>query len=887
MLAAGETGLTAEALAVAVWGDLHDRAGSVKSCLAEMRRLLPGRVPLGTSGGYRVRLAGGDVLDLEEFRKLAADGMVLARSGDREAAALLLRQALELWGDPPLEDLPGGVPPLHNIRASLLSERATALAMFFRLEMEFGRHHAILSGLRKEAEREPLAEEWHELLMRSLYLGGRRGEALRHYTDVADTLRRETGHPPGKALRQAYAEISADTQGAAPPRPGRVVLPRPAQLPPDITDFVGRRQETQHLTRLLTPRPDTTATPVVLVSGMGGLGKTALAVHAAHLLRPLYPGGQLFVSLSRTATVGEVLAELLTSLGVPAAELPPTASARSAVLRTILAGRRMLIVIDNAETLHQAQPFLPGAAGCGVIITSRVMLHGPGVRHVQLTHLDGGEALTLLEEIVGADRVSRESGAAGEVLEACGGLPLAVRVAGARLLAQPHWPLRLLADRLTELEGGGLAVAASIGESYDALDDGARRAFRVLALAGPGDWPMWLAEMLLGAGQGDAALETLTTHSLLSPAGADRLGHPRYRQHDLVRDYAAARLAERRGERDQGVARLLLGWLVLADRACAQIPGEPAFPPPARLPSTLHAPPRALELIDADPGGWLARECTQLLEVVRLACADRRFRQGYGIAMRLSPHLYRAGRVRDAHDMWRTVMRAAAAADVRLAAEARHRVAALTARGPDGPARALPMLDTCVEVFAELVDRQPWARSLALRAWCLAESGEAGRAEEDARRAVELAGLAGDRHVELVCLRTLGVVASARGRHAEAVAAAGAAVEIGRTITGRGDAAYEAFAAAGLAGVLVAAGQAGRALAVCEAALPLARRVGHPVTQASLAERAGDALMLLGREQEAAAWFGEAVALCGTDGAVPHRAARYAAKLRTATGGPV
>ncbi|MFI6511867.1 BTAD domain-containing putative transcriptional regulator [Streptosporangium sp. NPDC050855] len=895
--------IAVERLMLAVWGDTHARKEALKTHVSELRLLVPGRIPPAGPDGYRLRLLPGDTVDVDTFHDLVATGERLAEAGEHRAAVASLREALNLWGADPLADVPTGDPRLRQRRQALLRQRQDAMVLMFETRLALGHHREIVADLRGELEDSPDAESLHVLLVNALYRSGQRVPALQHADAAAGILLEENGDP-GERLRRLRAQIEADGTGpaaAAGAGGAATALPAvPAQLPPDVLDFTGRSHEVERLTGLLTPAPDATGVPIVGISGLPGIGKSALAIHVAHRLRPRFPDGQLFVHLAgrsgRSANVGEMLAELLATLGVPAQDLPPSTVGRAGLLRSVLAGRRVLIVVDDAAGVSQASHFLPGTAGCAVIITGRALLNGAGIRSFPLQPLRGEESLTLLGEIVGTDRVRREPEATRTVLEACGGLPLALRIAGSRLSSQPHWPVELLAsrlqDRLKGLADGDLAVEASIAESYEALSPPARHAFRVLALAGPGDWPMWLTGMLLGAEQADDALAALTSHSLLSPAGADDLGHPRYRQHDLVRDFAEARLAEHVDEWDTTMNRLLLGWLLLADRASAAIPGEPFFPPPARLHWDLHVPVQAQKLIDADPGGWLARECAQLLAVIRAACEENRYRQGYGIALRLASHLYRAGRDRDAEDMWRIIMRTAAAAgDRRLAAEARHRMAALITRGPGGPARALPMLDTCVAVFAELVDRNRWARSLALRAFCAyrlyRDSGGPGveRAARDAGEALELARLTGEGYTELVCLRTLGLVASASGHHAEAIDRCEAALARGRAVTDTsGDAAYEVFAAVALATVLVAAGEAGRALAVCETALDAARGTGHAPAQAALAERAGDALSALGRAREAAQRYGEAVALCGTDEADPHRS-RYDGKLGRATSG--
>lgn len=897
----------ADRLMTVLWGDTHARDGALKTHVSELRTAVPGRIPPSEAAGYRIRLLPGDTTDLDDFRRLAATGQALAGAGDDRASAEVLRTALALWDPDPLADVPAVLPR----RDELLREREEALKGLYEAQLRLGRHREIIPGLRDELEERPLSEQLHLLRMTALYRSGYRPQALQQADVAAAALWEATGSEPGARLRKLRAQIEADSAtpsdpaappvSPSPPTPpapsAPPSLPRtpspPAQLPADITDFTGRRAEVRRLLGLLTPRA--TGMPIVAISGMGGIGKTALAVHVAHRLRPLYPDGQLFVHLGPAPNIEETLTELLAALGVAAHDVPASTAGRAALFRTVLAGRRVLVPIDDAAAAPQAAPFLPGAAGCGVLITSRAVLTGPGIRPYPLEPLQGEDALNLLEEIIGPERVGREPGAAGEVLAACGGLPLAVRIAGARLLAQPHWPVRLMADRLTDrlrgLEAGDLAVAASIGESYDALDDGARRAFRGLAPAGPGDWPMWLAEMLLRACEADRALSTLTVHSLLTPAGTDAFGHPRYRMHDLVRAFAAERLAEDPTGRDVAMERMLFGWLellALADEAT--VGREPYCPPPISLGMERYVPAAARALIVADPDGWVISEAAAIIGVVRTACATGWHRVAYGIASRVSGFLYRRGLRRESEEMWRAVMHAAHAGDDPwLGGEARHRVACLILEEPGGPARARPMLDACVESAERIGHRQALARALAMRAVCdcllVREAGTApaGDPAADARRGLAIARTAGDRYGELACLRALGLAASARADHDQALDHCGRAAAVGAGIADdAGERAYQVWALEALITVQTAAARHREALATAAQARPLAREARNTAAEAAIAELTGDALAAAGRAREAAVAYAEAAALRGEAGAGEARQERCGARRATA-----
>ncbi|MEV7011718.1 BTAD domain-containing putative transcriptional regulator [Streptosporangium sp. NPDC051022] len=897
LLLAGQHGLTTEVLVKAIWDDAlpHARMGSLKSCIAQLRRLLPGCIPAGASSVYRIVLNKDDTFDVDQFRRLVTKGDGLVGRGDLSAGAAALQEALALWGELPLADLPEDV--LSAVRETLLFERKTAVVELVKARLQLGQQREILADLRRESADDPLDEELHALLIRALYRSERRSDALRHYDDAVRVISEVTGRGPGAALRQAHAEATGD--GNPSTATSAVALLSPAQLPLDVADFSGRTAEVAQLIEWLTPRPGATAVPVVGISGLGGVGKSVLATHAAHLLRPMYPDGQLFVDLaamSQKRPIAEVLAELLMSLGVPTHDLPASVAGRAALLRSALAGRRILIMIDDAAGLAHAQPFLPGTAGCGALITSRSVLTGPGIRNLRLQPLGEVEALRLLEEIVGPDRTGREAEATRQVLAVCAGLPLAVRIVGSRLSTQPHWPIRLLADRvkdqLVELADGGLAVAASIAESYDALGADARHAFRVLSLAGAGDWPMWLAEMLLGKENGEAALSMLTMHSLLTPAGIDAMGHPRHRMHDLVRAFAAERLAENSAERDVALERLMCGWAELVALAEQTATGqEPFYPPPLALGMERYMPAAARDLITKDADSWFGAEATTIIGVVRQACDAGWHRLAHGIAARLSAYLFRRGLWRESQAMWRTVMHAAVAGgDAWLAEEARHHVASLILEEPGGPSRARPMLDLCAMSFEAIGHYQGLARALALRATCdymvMRDGGvpPAGDAVADALRGLELARQTRNRYAEVACLRALGLLFRVHGEYDRAIDFARQAVELGGRITAeRGEQTYQIWAAVAYAAVLLKAGHYEQALAVAEQARLSVGGVGTPSAEAEVVVQIAGALVGLGRLEEATGLYEEAAGLFAATG--DPRQGRVVAKRAASLGG--
>ncbi|MEU4234808.1 BTAD domain-containing putative transcriptional regulator [Nonomuraea sp. NPDC026600] len=893
LLLCGPTGIHGEDLMTAMWGDSRGREGSLKTQVSELRILLPDRIPPGGPAGYRLDLRPDDKFDLHAYRALCNDGMALTDRGDYAGAAKALARALGLWGDPPLADVPDGFGKLLLARDELLIDRKGTVMALLQARLHLGQHREILTEVRRALTDDPLSEQLHALLMTALHGEGDRIRALQHFEAVSALLTRETGTGPGAGLRKLRDQIADDEDRSAPaslrPRSAGNAWPPPAQLPPDVIDYTGRDYDVQMLVDYFTAAENDTGVRIASITGPGGVGKSALAVHVAHLVRHAYPDGQLYVRLEgmseRPRDVGQVLAELLGSLGVHLQDLPRTPAERTALLRSLLAGRRMLLVLDDVLGAHQVNPLLPGTAGCGVIISSRMHLAEGAMLRRRLYPLRHHEALHLLGEIIGHERITSEP-AANAIVDACSGFPLAIRVAGGRLTAQPHWTLKYFADRLAELDSDDMGVAATIAaDSYYALPEDARHAFRVVALAGPGDFPAWAATMLLGA-DAENLLETLTTHSLVAPAGTDALGQPRYLQHGLLRSFAADRLAERVAESDAVMDRLLLGWLGLADLADSLIPHEPHSPPPARLSTSLYAPTRARRLIQADPQAWWASEIGNLLNVVRAACRQLRVQSAVGVALRIHSYLFWARRSTDAQDMWRLIMHTATAGgDERFAAEARLRLAILISRLPGGAERAMPMLTLSAEVFGSVVDRRALARSLAARAVAAERlAGEQpqeylSQATGDAVQGLEIAQTARDVHTEVACLRILGRVLSRRGLHAEAIMRCREAVRLAEAMpAGTGQKAYEAYTLWMLGRVELAAGHFDVVLDLCSRRVDLVSPLGHVAGDASYLEMEGDAWMGLGHREEAAERYAAAAAQYEGEG-TEHHADRCRSKL--------
>jgi DNA-binding SARP family transcriptional activator len=460
--------------------------------------------------------------------------------------------------------------------------------------------------------------------------------------EVDQTQVSASAGPPSEEAPGAIAIGAFDEAGELPVAPsgeapaGPWVEP-PAQLPADIGDFTGRETPVAHLCKLLVrdgAASSPGAVPIVVVNGAAGLGKTTLAVHAAHQVRTEFPDGQLYVDLHgaspQSADPGEVLARFLRELGVEGDKVPVSDDERSALYRTRLTGRRVLILLDNAKDAAQVRPLLPGSSSCAVLLTTRNRTPDlAGTRFVDLNVLEDTEALALFSRIVGEERAAAEPDATAEVLVACAGLPLALRICAARLAARSQWRIATLAGRLRsehrrldELSIGDLAVRASFQVSYDSLRSPARgvdpaRVFRMLGLW-QGAWiSLSAAAALLGESADDAdnALEALVDANLLESPAPDW-----YRFHDLLRVYATerAQAEEPEATRGEAVRRLLRWYLETAEAAADTI--SPHRYQVSREPVTAGYPPLEFAGLE-DALAWCDGELANFAAATRQAGA--------------------------------------------------------------------------------------------------------------------------------------------------------------------------------------------------------------------------------------------------------------------------
>jgi DNA-binding SARP family transcriptional activator len=511
LLREGHLTLSTELIS-AIWGDDPPRAaaGTIRTYISRLRRSLvseddaPAVGIDSLGGGYALRLPD-EALDLARYRNHVTRARAARKNTDPASAAAELRAAIALWNGTPLAGVPG--PYAEGQRSALLQSLLTTRVHRLTAELELGHHTEATGELAMLAEEHPLREQFRELLMLALYRSGRQAEALEVFGSVQRHLADELGIDPGPRLQTLHRRILGGdpkllgpTTGPVPIRqppnggvdrrkaPAPVVPPH--QLPADLPDFTGRRRVLADLTEILT-RPD--SVPVVTLAGMGGVGKTALAVHAAHAVRTHFPDGQVFVTLNALGTNPadpyEVLADLLRAFSVPE-PVPDTLDQRAALWRTTLSGRRVLIVLDDARDTAHVRELLPATPGSAVILTGRRLIQDlAGSYSSTLDVFDPDEALALFGRMAGRNRVEAEPAAARDLAAVCSHLPHAVRLLGARLVARPHWSLadfsHRLADEMSQQSTHYeecVAVAAPFARGYRHLDSEQARAFRSLAV---------------------------------------------------------------------------------------------------------------------------------------------------------------------------------------------------------------------------------------------------------------------------------------------------------------------------------------------------------------------------------------------------------------------
>ncbi|MCX4725061.1 BTAD domain-containing putative transcriptional regulator [Streptomyces sp. NBC_01306] len=808
--------------------------------MADLRHRVPGIGPLLVTDGPAYALViDDDQLDLGRFDAQVHDARKAFETyGPREAVELL-HAALELWRGPVLSGLGGAV--LDAAAVAVEDRRLTALEKYYDLRLALSEAAELVSDLRRYVSLYPYQEGFRGQLMLALYRSGRRAEALEEYGRVREQLAEELGIDPGPQLVRVYEAILVETPEAAgpaptgraapaPPAPKPVSTPGvPRTLPCDVADFVGRDAELQLL--LAGAQCEDQGTRVVAIDGMGGVGKTSMAVRAAYQLCPAYPDGQLYIDLrgyspqERPVGVGTALEVLLCALGLPRDRIPDDVADRIALWRATLAGKRVLLLFDNAVDHSVVSQLLPNSRGCLVLVTSRARLTDlDGAEWVHIDVMPPGESETLVAELLGAQRIDADPEAAGEFARLCGHLPLAIRIATARLSNRPRWSVRYLMERLCdedrkldELSSGERGVAGTLRLSYQVLSADCRATFRTLSLHPGRDLDIHSTAALLGLSTREAEthLETLLDAHLVQQPDVDL-----YSFHDLVRSYARSLCAQQsRESRTAAVEQLLTYYLTATEAAC-----EAIFPGRSPRPTGLQASPARLPRLTGvdEAHSWFSRELITLLSTVELAAGT-----GY-----------------DRHAVW-------LARNVAFYSNARgnlHEFAALSRTAVAAARR----LDDAALIGVSL-------SNLSVACWKLGLQDEGIAAAEEA---LELAVAHADRHTQAHCEATLGLYGSLQGRFEKALAHLRAAIALERDL---GSPRAEAESLTVLSALYEKWGMFTEAAESAERAVSLVRRLGRHET--ALVALTDLALAHTGLRRYATAehHLVEARGLCGDD----------------------
>jgi DNA-binding SARP family transcriptional activator/tetratricopeptide (TPR) repeat protein len=652
-------------IVAAAWGD-HPPSGArvqAQNRVSVLRRVLPraadGPSAITTRGSGYVLRVPDDQIDALRFAGLVATADDMIAAARQKDAAVALDDALRIWRGPALDGL--STPPLAAAARRLEEERLQALEKRIELHLAAGRHSELLPELFGLTQAHPYRERLREYLMLALYGTGRQAEALEVFRETRSLLVNQLAVEPGVEIRRLHEAVlrANDRNGANGLRiedwlghvsrlgSGRAsnhaatAGPVPRQLPPDLPEFCGRLDAVASLNALLAAaqgRAGPTAPPVAAITGTPGVGKTALAIHWAHTVTDQFPDGQLYVNLGGFDSDGaalmpaEALRGFLDTLGVATERIPADPPARVGLYRSLLADKRVLVVLDNARDEEQVRPLLPGTPGCLTLVTSRNRLSGlvaaEGARPLHLDLLTATEARTMLAHRVGPDRVAADPVAVDEIIHRCARLPLALAIVAARAATHPSFPVAALADQLREtahaLDGFvGNDPATDVRDvfswSYRALSADAAQLFRMFGLHPVSHEISAAAAASLMAtdvqGVRPALAELVTANLVSEPAPG------RYALHDLLRAYATelARSVDPAPARRSALQRVLDHYLHTAHRAALLV--HPHRDPIIPAPSERHGDAKVALDNREMALAWFTAERQTLVEAILHACA--------------------------------------------------------------------------------------------------------------------------------------------------------------------------------------------------------------------------------------------------------------------------
>ena len=803
-----------DALADVVWesGPTDNARVTMRNYVRRLRQVLGSDVGariVTRDPGYLIQV-DDDEFDLLAFTRLCRRGLTAGARGAWPEAADALGSALALWRGEPLVDIPSAA--LRQREVPRLTElRLQALEVAAEAELRLGRPDAVVADLGQLVTEHPLRERLHALLMLALYRTGRQGDALTAYQAAHRVLADELGVEPGPELRALHGRILRNDPDLAPP-PAAAPTPAtvPHQLPPAIPHLAGRAAELKALS-------DPGTATLVTISGAAGIGKTTLALRWAHDNADQFPDGHLYVDLRGFGPAGppvepsDAVRGFLDGFGIPADRMPPDLAGLTARYRSLLAGKRVLVVLDNARDAAQVRPLLPGSPTCRVVVTSRSELTGlvaaDGARPLNLDVLSDTEAHELLTSRLDAERTAREPAAVAELTELCARLPLALSIVAARAAVRPRLPLaafvtelRDTPGRLDALDTGDTAVRGVFSWSYRGLTPAAARVFRLLGTHACPDISLAAATSLAGLPRADTrrALTELTDVHLV-----DEHVPRRFRLHDLLHAYAAEQADDEAGA---AVRRVLDHYLITADTAAGLLrPGyqsaAPASTAPGARPEPFADEPEARR--------WFQAEHATLLAAINQAAAAGFDEHAWRLPCTMTIYLDRSGHWHE----WAATQRIASAAARRVgdrAAEARtrriqgfaairlgefdaagtHYTAALELyrqlgdlvgqahshrglseirerQGSDD--LALDHAEQALALYVAAGNRSGQAHALNDLGWCHCQRGDYARAVTCCRQALDLHTDLGDRHGAATTWNSLGYAYQKIGDHAQAV----------------------------------------------------------------------------------------------------------------------